>query len=214
MLLTFGCGSNGDFFTLFVVTGVTTRGKDNSGSIGLLDTNVDSIQSTFSTRQHDLGQVRVITEQWQNDFSLGITKSNIVFKNLGASSSQHDTSKEHTNEWVTITSHPINSRLQNGTLDLINEVLGTNGSRSVTSHTASIGAKITIQSTLMVLSRWERNDSVAIRKCKKREFFAFEIFLNNYFVTSTTEFLVNHNGLETFQSFFGGFGDQYSLSSS
>lgn len=51
------------------------------------------------TYQHDLGEIGLVIEQKHQSLGLWITESNIVLEDFWSFGSEHESGKEHPNEW-------------------------------------------------------------------------------------------------------------------
>ena len=98
--------------------------------------------------------------------------------------------------------HCSNYRFQNSFSCFKAKHVGPYGSRSVSTHTTSVGTFIIIKDAFVVLSSNHGNNGFAVCECEEGSFFAFHEFFQYHASACVTKFLVSHHVVNSFQRFF------------
>lgn len=110
--------------------------------------------------------------------------------------------------------HTVYGWLQGLLEDTIHECRGSNRCRSVRPHTAGIETGISFSNTLVVLSRGQWNDGIAITESQHGQFWSFEEFLDHDFVAGVTKGVIDHDPTKASNSLIGVFRNENTFSSS
>ena len=82
----------------------------------------------------------------------------------------------------TILSRSVNCFLQDGLLDLSENLRRCDGCRSITSHSACIWTLVAVEDPLVILCSGKWNNCVPVAECQDADLIAFQELFNNYLI--------------------------------
>jgi hypothetical protein len=143
-----------------------------------------------------------------------VAEADVVLEDLGSSLCHHETSEEAADKDVARVAHAIDCSLKDGFVDILVLLGRDDTSRSVSAHTSSVRALVTIEDALVVLSRWQTGNVVTVAEGQDAAFFTDKQLLDDNSVAGRTELAGQHDVLESLHSLFLGLRDDDTLAGS
>ena len=184
---------HGDGFALGVRVGVPACHRDHRRREVRLHGNMHPVQPVVGARHHDLGQIRVVAEQREQGLRLRVTAAHVVLQHFGSVRGHHESREEDPHERDPVATHPVDRRLHDRPVDLVQHGLRANRRRGVASHPTRVGSLVAVPDPLVVLRRRQRPDRVPVTERKHAELVALQAFFNHDFLARGPELLVHHH---------------------
>ena len=157
-----------NFITLLVAYRVATTCHNYASCCVIFPLNINLIKSTVYTSLKNFHKVSFKSRKY--NLSFRVSKTCIVFNNFHTLWSKHKSKENNALESSTFFIKSINCWLINCLHTFFGKFLCVYSTRRESTHTTCIKTFVIIISSLMVLSRYHRNNSLTIAERKYRHF--------------------------------------------
>ncbi len=170
---------------LVVCAGVTLGSQDDGQCSLVAPFRVNPVQCASGRGVED-GQ-QITFQAHHQHLAFWIAEAHVVFNEFRALGGNHQSSKEHAGEGITIFRHARDRRLDDFFHGALHHGRGHYGGGRIGTHAARIRTGITITDALVILRGCERQRGLAVGKAEEARFLAIEEGLHHHFGAGRAE---------------------------